>query len=472
MLKTNKIIKLLSEKERAKFAFVLKRRKKERRILLFESLCACGEEKPDKAALFELLFGAPYAKQRDYLLRNELRLLNTSLMRFLATCYVSAARDWEQDLRLLRLYLEREAYDLFEDAWRRLQAQAAKAQAWAVLLDLVRLWAAYEQQKSELRAQNFLHLLDLLPAAEGYRRALHEETGAELALFEALSWRYLRVLGAAVSAENAPMPVLVAENTAASFFETIARSHAAATPQERLALLMQAQAHHHQLLTIRVQTRPLLVVINNNIGLEHFLMKDFATAAQYFRLALAVLEDLPHYTRRWDVRFNAYSNMLFAGEYKEAIAFHRRHADFLESLPDRLFYRFHYLVAIAYLFDNQHVAAFDLLARLSLYKRPDKDYYYARLVFACSYSAAADWENAERELVNLLQTRRRQRKVDANTAYCAQQLKNWIFLQGAALSRQEKATAFAEMAAAIRQSIAQDAGMDSLPLRWLLSRLG
>ncbi len=469
-MKTNKIIQLLSEKEREKFAFVLKKRKKERLVLLFDYLCACKEEKPDKAALFALLFGQGYEKKKDYLLRNELRLLNARLLKFLSACYVSVVYDWQQDLNVLRLYLQRSAYDLFEETWRRVHAKAEKAQAWAALLDLVRLWADYEQQKSELRAQNFLRLLDLLPAAESYRRAQDAETGAELALFESLSRRYLRVLGAAAEAQAELVPVPKLDSTATAFFEAIGRSHSAGTPQERLAFLMQAQAHHHQLLSIRPQTKPLLVVINNNIGLEYFLLKDFGKAAQYFRLTLAVLEDLPQYARRWDVRFNAYSNMLFAGDYREAINFHRREPDFLAQLPDRLFYRFHYLVAMAYLFDNQHAKSFDLLAQLSLYQRPNKDYYYARLVFACAYAAAADWDNAERELVNLSQTRRKQQKIDAPTAYCATALKNWIFLQLSALSKQEKEAAFLQKAMEIRSTIEKEPSLDCLPLRWLLSR--
>jgi hypothetical protein len=470
-LKTNKIIALLTQKEREKFVFVLKKRGKSRRILLFEALCEQANKKPDKSALFVSIFGQAYEKSKDYLLRNELRLLNADLIKFLSTCYESSVYDWQRDINVLRLYLQRAAYDLFEQSWQQLYQAAQKMQAWAALLDLVRLWADYEQQKSELRPQNFLHLLQLLSAADSYRQAQDKEIGAELGLFRALSGRYLRILGASVE-ENSPiLPILPADSTAKLFFDTISKSHSAATPQERLAFLLQAQKHHRELLDIRPQMQPLLIVLHNNIGLEYFLLKNFDTAAGYFRLSLAILDLEPHYPRRWDVRFNAYSNMLFAGDYQEAIAFHRRNPEFLIHLPDRLFYRFHYLVAMAYLFDNQHENAFDLLAQLSLYQRPNNDYYYARLVFVCAYAAAQDWDNAERELINLLQTRRKKQKVDDGTAYCANRLKDWILMLQSNQTRREQQLFYAQMSSQIDAKINEQLEYDRLPLRWLLSRL-
>lgn len=466
----------MTQKEREKFVFVLKSRAKTRRILLFEHLCERGEKKPDKSAVFALIFGQDYEKSKDYLLRNELRLLNADLVDFISTCYVSANYDWQRDLNVLRLYLQRSAYDLFEQSWQTLHNLAQKAEAWAVLLDLVRLWADYEQQKSELRPQNFLQLLQLLSAAEAYRQAQDSEIGAELALFRALSHRYLRVLGAQIPQADtmevgAALQLAKKDSTAALFFEAIAQSHSATTPQARLVFLLEAQKYHADLLVMRPQVQPLLIVLNNNIGLEYFLAKKFELAADYFRLALDTLALVPHYPRCWDVRFNAYSNMLFSGNYQDAIDFYECNPDFLSTLPDRLFYRFHYLVAMAYLFGGAAKKAFDLLAQLSLYQRPNNDYYYARMVFACAYSAAEDWDNAERELINLLQTRRKKQPIDAITKYFATRFKDWILMRQSNNSKQTKALYYAKMSQEIYAEINAGADLDCLPLRWLLGRL-
>lgn len=74
-----------------------------------------GEE-PDNAALFKKVFGEEYTKKKDYLLRNELRLLNELLYKYLAEHTALAHLSKNESLQnywLARAYFERGIKTLF-----------------------------------------------------------------------------------------------------------------------------------------------------------------------------------------------------------------------------------------------------------------------------------------------------------------------------------------------------------------------
>lgn len=457
-MKTAQIIAVLTEQERQRFARSLK--KKQPRLELLWSGLLSGLP---KAQLFQLVFERAYERRDDYLLRNELRLLGQRLRKFLADQY-PAPPSLDRDLNLLRTYLARSAWALFEQDWRRTQKVAHQRQDWPALLQLARLWADYQQQKAEPRPEAFAQLLTLLDQAQTFNHALHEEQGAELDLLQALAKRYLRILGGQAHTHEVPaLPV----RPVAEFYQTLQQSHLAAQPAARLQLLLQAQQLQPQILTLRPQLAHSIIALNTNIGLEYFLARDFVLAQQYYDIALGLLHQFSDFPRAWDVRFNAYSNMLFAGHYTAAFRLYKH--DFPpKDLPQRLHYRFPYLVALACLFNRQPASALQILNSLQLYRRPNVDYFYARLLYACAFTAENDPDNALRELRNIYQSQRRRLSPSASVNLTADLLRQYLNTQAQAIPRLQKEAAAKALVAQIQSYIQQSPQLDSLPLRWLL----
>lgn len=85
-MRTLDLIKALSETEIADVTHLLSENKRESLLLLFMELKKYRqkEEEPESSKLFKNTFGISYSKQKDYLLRHELRLLNEILYDYLA----------------------------------------------------------------------------------------------------------------------------------------------------------------------------------------------------------------------------------------------------------------------------------------------------------------------------------------------------------------------------------------------------
>lgn len=476
-MKIKEIIEILSPRERIRFEIVINKPETVRLYILFHHLNK-GEE--EKAFLFEQLFKRAHSQQEDYLLRNELRLLTIALNDFLIKEARKKARkgndkkkyNFEEGLILLRVYLERQAFSLFVQEWKKAEKFAQQGQQWAVLFALTRIKAEYEQLSDELHPEAFALLWQLLEKSQTYIDKAAKEQKAELNMLTALTNRYLRILG------GQPLEATTEESSnnkqaepIIDFFAAIAESHNASTAAERLLIFLHAQSQQAEVLQLRPQLITAFIALNNNIGLEYFLLRNFAQAAPYFDTALELLDKQNGYLRAWDVRFNAYSNLLFWGKYQTALAFHRRRPEFLANLPKRLYYRFHYLVAVAYLFAHDGVTALDLLNNLPLFQRPNTDYYYARLLFACAYSSIEDWESASRELRNIAQAERKRINPNEQTRLMAIYLKQWVSFQQTAHSHQERENFESDLHNIVQSKIDESPQNDSLPMRWLAFQL-
>ncbi len=137
-----------------------------------------SEAEPDNAALFKKVFGEEYSKAKDYLLRNELRLLNEILYRYLAerTAMAHLAKnDSLYNYWLARAYFERGIKTLFRsDIDDMIKAASAHQESFetiglsesAALYSMKSLWMIDNQPKLQ---DNISQQLDALRAWE------HEE---------------------------------------------------------------------------------------------------------------------------------------------------------------------------------------------------------------------------------------------------------------------------------------------------------
>ena len=84
-MRTVELLKILDNKNRKIFHARIKKHHRKKLILLLEWLLKNNEATTNKKEMYKAAFNAQYEEDKDYLLRNELRLLNNELEDFIAT---------------------------------------------------------------------------------------------------------------------------------------------------------------------------------------------------------------------------------------------------------------------------------------------------------------------------------------------------------------------------------------------------
>src|SRR5690606_5136577 len=104
--KLYQLLKCLNDLEIERFRNVIKKGHSPERLVLLEILLKslkAKQEEPDKSLVYEKVFKQKYSKDKDYLIRNEYRLISDDLEAFLANNPI----DFDSELRLQLNYLKR-----------------------------------------------------------------------------------------------------------------------------------------------------------------------------------------------------------------------------------------------------------------------------------------------------------------------------------------------------------------------------
>lgn len=157
-MKTVDLIACLKPEEVQDLRLVLDKHRRRSLSRLFHELLQAAQKsnEPENIALFPVVFQQPYRKELDYLLRNELRLLNREIETFLLEREVlRKIRQNETEeiipaLVWLQLLLDRQQFDLFEKEWRRIEKLALERQAFALLQRLYEVYLSFIYRYQEL----------------------------------------------------------------------------------------------------------------------------------------------------------------------------------------------------------------------------------------------------------------------------------------------------------------------------------
>lgn len=126
-MKTLELVNVIEEKDVKHFWKHLSNKKNGRTLVLFETLYYNSEI--TKEELFVVLFRKKYHAEKDYLLRNELRLLNVELENYIATSQLLNEENnfYKRYLILKKLKTGKEK-NLFEKEWNECFNEALSAQ--------------------------------------------------------------------------------------------------------------------------------------------------------------------------------------------------------------------------------------------------------------------------------------------------------------------------------------------------------
>jgi hypothetical protein len=193
-----KIIKALPDKEVKALTARLKNDKRERLLKLMRAITA-GDDSLSKAQLYQKVFGTKYTKEKDYLLRNELRLMKIELEEYLFETGLKQELEYYQDfkhrmigIRLSHLELPSYAADYFESG----SEFAQKNLRYEESIELDNLAFSHRFKTTQLSPQ-------LLPQMEkSYTSSLN--TLEELIAFRKSYLEFMQALYGRMSATVAP----------------------------------------------------------------------------------------------------------------------------------------------------------------------------------------------------------------------------------------------------------------------------
>lgn len=166
-MKTLYLINNLSKREGEHFKAQLKTHKRKSLLDLFNVLQKhkADESEPEAALLYEKVFKEKYTAAKNYLLRNELRLLNTELYNFIIITETEKklAQDTpEHELMLLKRLVDNNQIDAFNREYKALEDYCRKHSRYDILFELHSLRVSKQIPKSNSYLDSLVYNANLL----------------------------------------------------------------------------------------------------------------------------------------------------------------------------------------------------------------------------------------------------------------------------------------------------------------------
>lgn len=398
-----------------------------------------------KEAAIVKVFGRQYSSRQDTLFRNELRLLNKELESFLVDLqskYERQTHNYEQERLLVKAYLHRQQYKLFESAWRKLYKRATENALYHLQSELLEWYAHYRLQTEELSYTFFESLQHQLEAAliaceahalESYRKLEVLHSYSEQNLYRISSGQYRPQRHASALQQTAPLPndglTRLLDYQVQSYL-TEGGSHKVDLLEEAIAYAQtqKEQPYYDPLLTTKLQVA---------LALEHFICKNSEQADAIYQQLLEEPERLEGLNKP-GLYCNYLSNLINLEHYERAIVFYYKHEPLWKNCQIPL-YRTQYLLCWAYLGISDIEKAHHALLASDLQDRPRYEEFYARTLLSMVYFLMDDVMMAERETYNLLQNHRYKSSMESTHCEHVRQLHQFYQLvqQSAGNKRQE-----------------------------------
>jgi len=404
-MKTLELIEILEEKEKKLLAKKLKTNPRHSLLKLFQELTKKTVDTYDKAAVYKTVFGVSYKLDKDYLLRNELRLLNAEIELFIIENTTEVRLDQQlrsQEIVLLHRLLRQGKESLFQKYYIAAVSSAKEMHNFELLSELYSLKCKFLIKYKEISVANYKELVHTLKLEQNAVQSHLEEKQSENFVKLKYAQRVLLQLDEKAYQQelDSPerMPLSEEANLLVEYNSLIAQSYLLKGSQ-KIETLLKAKKLQPNVSAIRPEKTKDMLTILGNIAVEYFLNEKFEEAHKYYAEATALMNET---NLNIELLFNYCTNALVLGHHFAFIqTAEKYHAQISSNL--KLRYRFQYFTAIAYLFDKKPEKAFDLLGQ-DIAKRPETEYYFYRMVYAMVYFQLNDFDLATRELENIAQS--------------------------------------------------------------------
>ncbi len=480
-MKTLELMACLQREELRQLESILQGHKRHALHKLFKALrnaVSTGTE-PAGEVLFESIFDKPYQKTSDYLLRNELRLLNREIELFLLEKEILRRLRQDEPREIIpaivwcELLLDRKQTELFEKEWRRWEKTAREKEDYALMHRLYLLYLTFIYRHRELHPDLYVNAAEMLEQAREFVLLDAEEHCRTVDVKRAYVYRILNAMGAGPASpfeETTLQPA--ASNQEKRLMQYLRIWSQTYVASDKIPLYEQLLEWQPFIARLRPELEANEFVFLNNLALLYMLeRRDYRQADHFFSQAMDNYRR-HHKKVHTELLFNYLSNLTRLERFAEVIELYQAHRQAAEADP-KLHFKFCYLLAMNHLFVNQPEAALAYIPE-DLRQRPRFEYIYTRFIFAIAYYMEGLDDLFEREVQNLYQTIRYKTPEEAGEwRYTLEVFRKFARIAAEtpnAKARSKQMAALGRELEADRQ--AQTAGADNLILLWLKRTLG
>lgn len=399
-MKTLHLVDLLSEDEKSLLLEKLKEKKRASLYKLFNAIKKIETQKPNKDSLYKSTFSEPYSADKDYLLRNELRLLNVEIETHIAEVENKTGKDGlAPDICILQRMLQLGKTEGFLNLFKDAERAAEEYLDYKNLLRIYDLVIDYYIRFQEVSVANYETIIHYLQKKQASLVNFEREIAAEINLRKNFSLKVIQSLDQEkfLQIKQSNKPASITPNPVADYLHSYAESYML-EGEQKINLYKNLIKKQPKVAKLRPERQKDLPALYGSLALTLFLNHNYKEADKYYLIAIKSSDAKPYL----DLYFNYCVNALLIGKHKEVVNIYEKYYTVINS-NEKLKYRFRYFTAIAYLMLEKPDAAFKMLDH-EITQRPVTEYYYYRVVYAMVYFQKHDYENAERELENIMQS--------------------------------------------------------------------
>ena len=483
--KTIQLFKSLTAAERPAFDFVIKNHKRQALKIIFDSLSATiekGGDIIDKANLFSTLYDTPYTPEKDYLLRNEMRLFSIELNNFVSLKQVEKnlmKSNGKKSLYYLQALLDRQLYELFEREVEKHLKKVIGEKDFENAAKINGLLMDYYRNDKVGTPNNFKKLAEIINNALMYLEKAFLQDWYENKLYAAFVQLNLNAFGMAtyplisldfdMDKNFAPE---VADEPYLRYIKFKTHFLCEREPNEK-------RRYFEKLLELqqRITKKGFDIVgerykLYTNIGLNCFLHRNYEQSAVYYEKAS---ETAPKKEKTLPILvFNYISVLLHLKNYGSALRVMEQHHKVLAS-DDRTKYNYLSIRSMCHIFLDQTEQAENCLPNIN--KAPNTPtVFYLRLIIGIVHFLQGNDELAITEVNNTIQAIRYNKKITseakASIAY-GLLLKRYFLLNSTTTNSNKFQNAISALHTDVKKFVEAFYPQQFLPLpiQWLAKRL-
>jgi len=414
-LKTKELLAVLTGDDINILRRSLKSHKRLTLNLLFDALLSTEnqDDELEKASLFFAVFQEKYSSKKDYILRNELRMLNIEIERFITLKQVDDVFRNQPHLlseHYLNQLLQAKQFRLFEKEWKSAVRSCVRHYNFEILYKLHLMWVDYLRNHQEISLKNLDHLVESLQTATVYLDTVNTMNKKQIEFHREYSRRIASVIEEGVLSEKS-IELPKAHQTFIEYYNEyflgVSQAYRS-TGEEKLNHLKRSLESLYLLEICDAAFAKNKVRVLGNIAVEYFINKRFTEADDWYNKALDAMEKDDVMI---DLIFNYAVNLLSLGQFREMTDLYFKYQQEIHLTP-KVRYRFEYFACLALAMMDRHAEALKILNH-ELQTRPQKDYFYFRLIYAILSFQQKDYDACLRELENIRQSPRYKRRLES-----------------------------------------------------------
>ena len=355
-MKSLELIYCLQAEESKALQKELKKHRRTALLPLFNQLkkAAKKQQEPTNEELFGFISDRPYDKKMDYLLRNELRLLNGEIETFLLSNELlkrlksGRLLEISQNLLWLELLLERQQFALFEKEWRKILRQAKENKHFSLLSQLHSLYFEYLRHYKEIEPARYRKARSILDEAKSWTLKAAMEQLRKLELNRAYVDRVIFAFDPTHTRQPPSQQFASIETEADPLFDYLYLWAKTYIENNNTDIYLKLLQLHPEIVKIRPEFKGKDMVFYTNLALQEMLQQNYEQASLFYKEALRIDQQNGIKTNV-ELLFNYCSNLCKMHEFDQAIQLWKDNRVDIEEQPT-VRYRYRYLIAMCYLF--------------------------------------------------------------------------------------------------------------------------